>query len=79
MQTGKYIFYDVTCWESEFGKAKFYQRGKRFRECQPNWHLTLDGATTLCGVESNKRIHVHYADRELDLGQKCKDCMERLK
>jgi hypothetical protein len=37
------------------------------------YHLTKDGATTLCGLDGMK-IHITYADRILDCGQWCDTC-----
>ncbi len=41
------------------------------------WHITKDGAVTLCGLDRDKTqdmINVIYAGREPDEGEWCKEC-----
>jgi len=41
------------------------------------WHLTKDGAVTLCGLNRNQTqdmINILYGDRQPDNGEWCKEC-----
>jgi len=43
---------------------------------QAVWHLTHNGRVTLCGSESDNRIHSTYAGHDLDDGKWCKACQQ---
>lgn len=61
------------------GGLFFYSlRGERGRKMEPTiWHLTKDGAVTLCGLDRDKTqdmINVIYAGHKPDEGEWCKEC-----